>query len=294
MFDDYGVLYLCCDHKDHKYVDEAHRSANSVRRHMPQLRIGCVTDLNLSSDEFDVVVPLGDVSDDHIRFGRASGFLMKIKAMALSPFKKTLFLDADTYCCYPVWDIFSALLHSDLVAAHAPARTNLVWTSENQVLHQLKNRPYIPHLNAGMLAYRRCAETQTFFNVWEQLFKACYDPKIPNFGDQAVLQAAIAQTGLKSMFLPVEYNLRISRPATVLGPVRILHGRPKQHDFSRIERLFNFYLGERALFGMIGVIYLDDAGMVFLTDHGGKIVKRRFETYREFRRCLLDPLSHQA
>jgi hypothetical protein len=284
MFDDFGVLFT--PFGDKKYLDEACYAAESVKRHMPQLSIGCVTDQVVSCDLFDMTIPLPDDTDDARFDSIAAAFYKKIKCLSLSPFKKTLFLDTDTYCCHPMWDMLSALLHSEMVAVHAPARTNVDWSSEENILEYLQSRPYVPHINTGVLAYRQCPEILAFFKLWEQIFETHYRP-VKNFNDQSIFQEAVAQAKLKCMFLPVEYNLRISKPSTVSGPVRILHGRHKRYKAENVERLFNSYLGERTILGSIGMIYISEGGVVFRTGFE-KIKTYRFESYMEFRHFLIE------
>ena len=81
-----GILYKVTGKK---YVDEAEVSARSAKEQMPDIETALVTDTaSYESEVFDHVVqsePLGQ------------GYSCKLPVPRESPFKRTLFLDTDTY-----------------------------------------------------------------------------------------------------------------------------------------------------------------------------------------------------
>ena len=278
-FDDFGVLYLAFGHS--KYLDEAAASARSVHRHMPQIRIACITDLQASGYPFELIHM--EMNPRSARFGTRAGFFMKILALGRTPFKNTLYLDGDTYCCRPLWEMLSALLHSDLVGVHAPLHTTLEWSNDQQVLASLTKRAFIPHINTGVLAYRNTPEVRAFIGCWADVFENRFPGDVKDYHDQVVFQEAVARSKLKCMFLTSEFNLRVSRIATLHGPVRVLHGRPAR-GFERIERLCNQGVYERTVVPHTAVIRADGPDIVVSDASGGEV--RRF-SYAAFRRQLL-------
>ena len=112
-----GVLYLARGKKhnfpgDVTTVDEAVRSARTLREHSPDIKTAIFTDDEVPGDLFDIVKPFLNMVGDgrHQAAIEAGSFAAycgaKLWAIRNSPFKKTLWLDTDTYILQPIDEVF--------------------------------------------------------------------------------------------------------------------------------------------------------------------------------------------
>ena len=117
-----GVLYIATGAS---YLEEARRSAQSVKKHSPTLSIGVVTDQSIQPDaDFDMVL---DVSANTVLEEHQERYLTqdtvpysrKILPLFQSPFQKTIFLDSDTFVAAPLDELFTLLDHFDLLVTPA-------------------------------------------------------------------------------------------------------------------------------------------------------------------------------
>ena len=199
-----GVLYVATGKR---HTGEALRSAESVRKHMPDLPIVLHTDQqNVTSRLFaeirKITCPLYSFGD-------------KIAPLKESPFERTLFLDTATYLCAPIQDVFEILDRFDLAASHAPYRPS---------------RPAVtPHcfceFNSGVIAYRMRPQIIDFFDKWLGLYQIFMETT-GRAEDQPAFRQAVYESPIGIYVLPTEYNFRTVMPGfSGRGPIKILHGR---------------------------------------------------------------------
>lgn len=98
--------------------------------------------------------------------------------------------------------------------------------------------------------------------------------------------------------MQVKMFKRICKPTPLMSLYRIrlqamsnsaLNDRPPigRSGYARLERLFNFHLGERTLLGAIGVLYRKDRS-VFFINGGDALSVHRLERHSDFKNVLLE------
>jgi hypothetical protein len=214
-----------------KFVEEACRSAASVRQWMPDIPITMFADRPLSSDLFDRVVEIRDPQ---------SGPEVKVHTMARSPYRETLFLDSDTILTDDVRELFLLLERFDIAATHAPYRAQ----------YQVAGVPdCFPEFNTGVVLFRQSDQTRRLFERWAEIYRedlsktmswlypdgaSWYRKALPN---QPSFRRALYESALRIATLPPEYNCRLPFPGFVHHKVKIIHGRADSPE--RIARELN-------------------------------------------------------
>lgn len=220
-----GILYIA---SGHAFVEEANRSASSVKRQHPKMPITLFTDEKVAHPVFDQVVaepPLGQALMPKEK---------KIACLMQSPYRQTLFLDTDTYVCGNLSELFPLLQSFDMAAAHAPNR-----------LHH-KHGPYpsdlpesFPEMNTGVLLYRsNSPNVQDFLERWLDRYQAMRRGSGVE-RDQLSFREVIFRSDLRIATLTPEYNCRFNFPMYLDKPAKILHGRHSTLDEGEIERIVN-------------------------------------------------------
>jgi hypothetical protein len=233
-----------------KYVIEAVASAKSYRAKMPDVPIALVTNAHVTgAHAFDHIV---NIEEEPVSFPqRFSGFYQKIVGIAHSPFAVTLFVDGDTYCCEPVYDLFSAARQHGLVAVHAPYKID-----GTQIRDPAQHWNVMCETNTGVLAFDKGRLGVGFFDLWKELYRRHVPSEEGYFSDQSIFRLLLGQLKITPFYMTVEYNLRIGLPNFLHGPVRILHGRPRS-GFEGVERFVNSSVGLRAYLPSTGLLVLD-------------------------------------
>ena len=157
---------------------------------MPDIPIALFTDEQAQAEVglFDLVL---GIDAPHRR--------SKVDCLVRSPFKRTLYLDADIRLRCDVGELFDLLDVFDIAMAHAHARnrpaTRAVW-----------RRPLpdaFPQFNTGVILVRRTAGTEALLHEWALAYRAAGLAK-----DQVTLRELLWTSGLRIATLPPEYNLR--------------------------------------------------------------------------------------
>ncbi len=208
-----GVLYIATGDA---YVQEAQRSAESVKRLHPDMQTCLISNLEVASDVFDIRKKL-DVPE--------FGFIDKIAGLKESPFERTLFLDSDTVALSPLDGVFALLDRFDIAVAHEPAR----------FLYPIGGVPdEFPELNTGVLLYTRSAQMDAFVDDWLHRYRDENSKKLAVglslWHDQISFTKALWASDLKVWILPPEWNYRAPFPQFLCGAVRIFHGRLKNSN----------------------------------------------------------------
>ena len=216
-----GVLYVATGTR---YVEEACRSAASLKQFHPTWSITLFTDRPLESSLFQNIIPVAP--DVHSKLNR-------IACLAQSPYDATLALDTDTYICAPLGDLFNVLEQFDLAATHAPLRRR----KRDMQLMAPVARPFpesLVQLNSGVLLYRNSPVVAAFLAEWLRLYERDAQRArsqhqtssvYRDLGDQRSLLEAFYYSSVRLMLLPSEYNCVFGMPGYLGAPARILHGR---------------------------------------------------------------------
>ncbi len=211
-----GCLYVAFGRP---YLEAAQASARSVRSVTPGIPIAIVTD-EAAPTGFDEVVALADTD----------GYRAKVRGMLVSPFDRTLFLDADTYAAADVAELFQVLDSFDLAAAQAPNRVTL----------PLDDVPdAFPELNTGVVAFRQNAAVERFLHSWLEEYDRLKPLRPPSQDQAAFRRALYTATDVRLTVLPTEFNVRFGMAGFYNQRARILHGPGDEDDYRAVAALLN-------------------------------------------------------
>ena len=212
-----GIVYVAWG-KAH--VEVARRSAESVKRHNPDLpcAIWCAADDDTRGFDRAFVIPDG---------------LKRPKTAVLheSPFDETLFLDNDTIVRADLSSLFDLLQNFDLCGAHV-----MLWHRPRHLKVWRKELPEtFPEINTGVLLFRKNEKTTAFFKNWGKAFDAA------GFRvDQVTFRELLWDADLRFYVLPPQFNKRIFEASELIysdqPKPRILHLpilRPQRNAFKR-------------------------------------------------------------
>lgn len=215
------------------YLPEARQSAQSLRRHHPDLPICLVTDHPPAEKGpfTEIVRPAGQVRHTP---------LDKVLAYE-APYEQILFLDTDTHVCGDLTPIFELLERFDVAAVQD---VNRGWNYDLPGLPQT-----FSEFNTGVIAFRKSGKVEGFFRDWAKE----YDVLRQSHGlvnDQPAFRRTLYRSDLRVAPLPNEYHFLGDFPNSTLWKVRLIHARG---DAKKIESQVNERLGLRAYVPELGV-----------------------------------------
>jgi tetratricopeptide (TPR) repeat protein len=206
-----GVLYIATG-KQH--IQEAVYSVSSLKKHMPHVHATIFLNETINDQSFDEVVMMTELE---VRQPQRYRYVDKVFYMNQSPYKKTLFLDTDTYICSDCSELFAILERFDLAASHAPCRNGDSYNGVPASFVQM---------NTGVILFKRNPLVKEFFLEWLRLYKKeCEEKTTPLSWDQSAFREALFKSKLKFCTLTPEYNYRFIFPTFAQSEVKILHGR---------------------------------------------------------------------
>jgi hypothetical protein len=156
--DDRGFIYVAG--RSPRFLCEAINSAETLKALHPTIPVALFTDMKPLFGQrvkpFDKVLPLepGNVG---VPNEWAQGLLVKVRGMARSPFKRTLFLDTDTRILGDLSPVFDLLSEYAIAAVPCTPETSM------------SCKVYGPMFNSGVIAYRDEKKIRTLFRKWEDL-----------------------------------------------------------------------------------------------------------------------------
>jgi hypothetical protein len=247
-----GILYIATGPS---YLAEAVGSAQSVREVWPDIPLAIIADGAPPADCFDHV--------EIVEAERSSRD--KPRLIGRSPFERTIYLDADTYCCAPLPELFDQLDRFEFLAAFDDCRFSTQVdpaTGEERFVKVPGIPDSFPELNAGVMAFRRGPATASLFERWiveyDYVLKELLDHH-----DQPSLRSAVYRSNLRFGVLPSEYNFRLGCPGFARTQIKIIHGRwtyqaiapTRRETLQALDRTFNIHHGPRAFVPALGMIY---------------------------------------
>lgn len=222
-----GILYVATGEK---YIHEASKSARSVRRHNSDIPIAIITDFGGDIPSvFNKVIQKNSIES---HWGSASLYLKQ------TPFRKTIYLDTDTYINSDVSDVYDLLNQFDVALSHAPFRRAPESTFEAEGFqYPVDGLPKsFPEYNRGVFGYIKNYNTNKFLSYYNDIFNE-YLEETGVTHDQPALRKALFESDIRIATLPPEYNCRIPFPGYLQGNVKIIHGRCD--DIQSIEQRLN-------------------------------------------------------
>jgi len=237
-----GFLYIAFNKS---FLEEAIFSALSLKKNTKK-KIAIFTDINdpRLNKIFDFI---GIINPSHIR--------SKVDFMSKSPFKKTIFLDSDTFIKNNIDDIFEILNKFDVVACIDSARKRKYISDKILEYSQI---PYgFAEINSGVLGFKSNKKVKYFLKMWQKKFFKYI--KETSGWDQPSCRIALWNSNVKLHILPSEYNIRskeiinkIKKTKKILGHEhmqdKILHmhysrkvhkGNFKIKNLNELERILN-------------------------------------------------------
>lgn len=227
-----GYLYIATGEK---YLEEAIKSAKSLKKIRDDARTCLITDVEFQHDAFDIVrVERDDPKYDQWK----TALLLKIKGLLLSPFKKTLFIDSDTYFYDACDELFDMLEYHDFLIGHDYSDDSLV-TMNGKVLAN-----YTPY-NTGVMGIRNNEVMENMITQWYETYTIKFDEY---WSDQPALMEVLLSHPVKTYFLHTIYNFRHLVNIGILAgqKVKILHARGNAEEFKLLERKLNKHTDQRA------------------------------------------------
>lgn len=203
-----GFIYIA---NRQKFIDEAIISAQSLKRFSNEpICLICPKKLVQNNLEkvFDVIK-----TDEEIE---EYTYLSKVIGLQLTPFKKTVFLDSDTFITDSISELFDILNLVDF------ATTNEV-TMHTTTKIELKYKHILPEFNSGVIVYNSNEVMQKIFNDW---FTICQSNNIIN--DMPGLREAVIDNFNEVRFsiLPDQYNTHGFKSMLILNnKVKVIHER---------------------------------------------------------------------
>ncbi len=217
------------------YLDEARRSAASLRRFNPDFPICLVTDaaVNEGDGVFDTVIACANA--EHKPIDKLFAFDC--------PFERAVFLDTDTRVFGDLSPLFAILDRFDL-ALHQDVHRG--WN------YDLPDVPVaFTEFNTGVIAFRRSAQVLEFAGQW----RANYDSLKRAQGlinDQPSFRRTLYHSSLRVAPLPSEFHFLGNFPNYILWKARLIHARG---DLEQIAQQVDETLGARVYLPSVGVVH---------------------------------------
>ena len=233
-----GVLYIAFGKH---FIKEMLFSAESVKKHNPDLHITAFIDKQIESEYID-----------EVKIIKVAHLRPKIDYIALTPYEQTLFLDTDTIIDRNIEDMFELLDSVDLAGTHDLARKRKKYSA---VMPEYRDIPYaFSEINTGVLVFKKNEKVLKLFKDWKEYFYHYYH-YCP--WDQASFRISLWKAigeGLQFYVFPVEYNIRSKA------------NREKQHIFHHefgeehlAPRIYHMHADPRINKGTYEVESLDEA-----------------------------------
>lgn len=201
---DRGVIY--CATTTTAYLEAALISAIALRQLEPTLPITLISEqplLNrLPLDAYQITPRF--LERHEIRVGPYASRFVKTRLQRLTPYRESLFLDADILPLQPIAGLWEFLSQDDL--AMALDRLPLVGLCDHVDVEEKKytlrtlSRD-LSHFNSGVILWRGTPKTQLLFQAWHEEWKKFQKQ------DQMALARAIHQTQISVTKLPRRYNI---------------------------------------------------------------------------------------
>lgn len=226
-----GYLYIA---NGSRYVREAIFSAISLRKISKDAHITLITDKPLKAGVFDsILVFAGKIAN----FQQALNY--KIKHLYTnSPYKKTFFLDSDTYFYADCSELFAMLDYFDVCIALAPLDRHPVHV-DNKLFSSC------PSYNTGVIVYKKNYRNKFLFEKWEKNYSLKLKRQaLGKETDQTSFMQAFIKSNSKCYIVPNIFNVRIPYYINLAGGVKIIHGR--HQDYKKLEKKINITFANRS------------------------------------------------
>lgn len=184
-----GVLYIAFGKN---FIKEMLFSAESVKRHCPNMHITVFADRLVESEFID---DCKIIKVNHIR--------AKVDYIDQTPYDQTLFLDTDTLIDHNVEEMFGLLEKYDLAICHDLARKR---DNVSQKIPEYGKIPYgFSEVNPGVIVFKKNIAVLGFFELWKKYFYKYFSQWIY---EQPTFRVALWESDVDFYVLPPEFNIR--------------------------------------------------------------------------------------
>lgn len=218
---DRGYLYIAYGER---YLDEALRSAASLKKVDPLADITLVTTESITLPLFDRIVVRPFNGDSWKR-----GLLYKVVQMYdASPYERTFFVDTDTYFCASCVELFELLDYWDLCLTDCPNDCSIVSVANGPV------HGYYP-CSTGVIVFKKSAHNRELFRRWFEI----YQSKMGSYQhDQGPLAEALLHSTSRPYVARSVYNAKLNFHTSFMSDqVKIIHGRAD--DYEQVRKQLN-------------------------------------------------------
>ena len=202
---DRGVVYCLTDCE--AYFEAALISAIALRSFEPELPISIISNLSridkLSLKSYNISTRLLTQQEIPVNNAFVSRYV-KTHLIDWSPYKSTLFLDADILPCAPISDLWKYLEEAPVAMAldRIPTVGMSDHVSQEEKSYTLDRVPPLTaHFNSGVMLFKNNEEIQKLFAQWQlewQIFQK---------QDQLALVRALDRTQTRVAHIPRPYNV---------------------------------------------------------------------------------------
>jgi len=203
---DCGVLYIAFGES---YVSEAIASICSLRQQSPNITVAVVTD---SRWNHKVQPDLYVIRDSVQNFSCKPRYIYEA-----SPFKKTLFLDTDTYVSRDITAYYELLDWYDIGVMFVGPQLN----EEGITLHT--------QCNSGVILFKKSEQMKDVFHKWQELYFAAEKLNSVEdrrgLGDQRYLSIAIAKSRVRPVHFDTYMHYVLFTTTVTYSPPFIYAGR---------------------------------------------------------------------
>ena len=208
-----GVVYIVFGEKARKAAAE---SILSLRKFCPDLPIVIIGDgYNMEAEfiawegesPFDPTMP----RQFHFMAGRIKPFLYD-----LSPYDKTLYVDADTEfqgSIAPAWDLLDRF--DFMLAKHSSHNLGMLTAQPSPerltTLAELGGNGDVPYPNSGVLFWKKSPASELLFQSWHKEWL-----RFPGWDEQLALMRAIYKHPIRHLLLPEAWNGENRREGSII------------------------------------------------------------------------------
>ncbi|MBN2348491.1 MAG: hypothetical protein JXJ22_06635 [Bacteroidales bacterium] len=200
--------FLFCATND-SYLQQARLSAESIKLRNTKIKCALCTSISEKNKIWDDIIII-----EKSNAGKDQFVIDKLKSLMLTPYNRTLFLDADTYVLDDVIELFAILDHFDLALCHGHERVyryNLQMGVESfDSSYRKVISEKIPYafsvLQSGVILYNKNKKTEH----WLSKLLNIYQEK-NFFDDQVSMRELLWESDVKFYILPPEYNFNSIR-----------------------------------------------------------------------------------
>lgn len=195
MNTDKGVVYVVYGHKAQ---EACRKSIASLRRHNP------LTSVAVVGDDVQVKGVVQVAFQQHRQYNpMQQSRHAKTNLDQLTPFKSTVYLDADTIVYQPLDTMFDALICYEWLATISTQQGKnwIKHAAEDERVQTLMEIGYTPvQLQGGVFGFRRTNNVRAFFAEWRRQWALYADV------DQAALMRALHECPMSIWYLGLPFN----------------------------------------------------------------------------------------